>query len=124
MANILLIDDDSVLLKLYSTRLEADGHRVVTATNGEIALQQLITYKPDVIVLDLLMPKMNGFEFLEEMSKDPVMKAIPKIVFSSVSKAEQVARLENLGITHALNKIDVTPTQLVATIQSLIAPAS
>jgi CheY-like chemotaxis protein len=124
MANILLVDDDSVLLKLYSTRLEADGHKVVTATNGEIALQQLTTYKPDVIVLDLLMPKMNGFEFLEQLSVDPVMKAIPKIVFSSVSKAEQVARLENLGITHALNKIDVTPTQLVATIQSLIAPAS
>ncbi len=124
MANILLIDDDSVLLKLYSTRLEADGHRVVTATNGEIALQHLVTYKPDVIVLDLLMPKMNGFEFLERLSVDPVAKAIPKIVFSSVSKAEQVARLENLGITHALNKIDVTPTQLVATIQSLLAPAS
>lgn len=124
MANILLIDDDSVLLKLYSTRLEADGHRVVTATNGEIALQHLATYKPDVIVLDLLMPKMNGFEFLERLSVDPVAKAIPKIVFSSVSKAEQVARLENLGITHALNKIDVTPTQLVATIQSLLAPAS
>lgn len=96
----------------------------MTATNGEIALQQLTTYKPDIIVLDLLMPKMNGFEFLEQLSTDPVMKAIPKIVFSSVSKAEQVARLENLGITHALNKIDVTPTQLVATIQSLITPAS
>ncbi len=124
MANILLIDDDSVLLKLYSTRLEADNHRVVTATNGEIALQHLTTYKPDVIVLDLLMPKMNGFEFLEKLSLDPVTKAIPKIVFSSVSKAEQVARLENLGITHALNKIDVTPTQLVATIASLLPPAS
>lgn len=124
MANILLIDDDSVLLKLYSTRLEADGHKVVTATNGEIGLQHLTTYEPDVIVLDLLMPKMNGFEFLESISKNPKLKAIPKIVFSSVSKAEQVARLENLGITYALNKIDVTPTQLVSTIQSLLAPAT
>lgn len=120
----MLIDDDSVLLKLYSTRLEASGHKVVTATNGEIAFQQLTTYTPDLIVLDLLMPKMNGFEFLERLNLSPATKAIPKIVFSSVSRAEQVARLENLGITHALNKIDVTPTQLVATIESLLTPAS
>ena len=116
MANILIIDDDSVLLKLYSTRLAADGHQVVTAVNGEDGLHQLQQITPDIIVLDLLMPKLNGFKFIETLRQNANTATIPIIVFSSVANEEQIARLTQLGIDTFLNKIETTPTQLIQVI--------
>lgn len=124
MAKILLIDDDTVLLKLYSTRLMADKHQVVTAIDGESGLKQVATLKPDIIVLDLLMPKLNGFGFIEVLRNHPIYKNIQIIVFSSVANEEQIIRLKNLGITTYLNKIETTPTQLVETINRLLPQTS
>lgn len=120
MARILLIDDDTVLLKLYSTKLTADGHQVQTATNGEEGLVLVGTFKPDIILLDLLMPKLNGFSFIEILNKQPITKAIPKIVFSSVANQEQINRLQSLGVSTYLNKIETTPTQLVTIINQIL----
>jgi CheY-like chemotaxis protein len=120
MANILLIDDDPVLLKLYSTRLAADGHQVHNAVHGEAALEVLKTFKPELIVLDLLMPKLNGFSFLERINQFPEFANVVKIVFSSVVNDEQIARLQNLGVSKYLNKTDTTPTQLVEVIKSFL----
>ena len=118
MAKILLIDDDAVLLKLYSTRLANDNHEISTASNGEEGLRLIQDNKPDVIILDLLMPKMNGFKFLETIKKNEISAQIPIIVFSSVANNEQIQRLNQLGVTIYLNKIDTTPTQLVSVIES------
>jgi CheY-like chemotaxis protein len=120
MARILLIDDDSVLLKLYSTKLTADKHVVYTATNGEEGLALVQQIIPDVIVLDLLMPKVNGFTFLETLNQNPNLRLIPKIVFSSVANQEQINRLQALGVKTFLNKIETTPTQLVLVINQMI----
>lgn len=123
MARVLLIDDDTVLLKLYSTKLSSDGHQVQVATNGEEGLNFVQSFKPDIILLDLLMPKINGFAFLETLNKNPQTQRIPKIVFSSVANQEQISRLRALGVTNYLNKIETTPTQLVQVInQTVKAP--
>lgn len=120
MAKILLIDDDTVLLRLYSTRLQADGNVVETAMNGEEGIQKMVTFKPDIVVLDLLMPKINGFKFLEGVKQQPVLQNIPVVVFSSVANQEQIQRLQQLGVTSFLNKTDTTPTQLVEVINQLL----
>ncbi len=120
MAKILLIDDDPVLLKLYSTRLQADGHEIHTASNGEAAIELLQSLAPDLIVVDLLMPKLNGFSFLENLNTRPEFAAVPKIVFSSVVNEEQIARLQSLHVSKYLNKTDTTPTQLVEVIKSFL----
>ena len=124
MATILFIDDDTVLLKLYATRLTADKHVVYTAINGEEGLDILTKITPDVIVLDLLMPKLNGFAFIERLNQIPSANNIKKIVFSSVANAEQIDRLKALGITTFLNKTDTTPTQLVTIINQMIPPSA
>ncbi len=124
MANILLIDDDPVLLKLYSTRLTADGHQVETANNGETAIELLSTFSPQLIVADLLMPKLNGFSFLEYLNSQPKYASIIKIVFSSVVNDEQISRLSSLGVSKYLNKTDTTPTQLVEVIKSFLPQAA
>ena len=120
MAKILLTDDDPVLLKLYSTRLMADGHEVSIANNGEAAIEILKTLTPDLIVADLLMPKLNGFSFLEYVNTLPQCDNTVRIVFSSVVNQEQIDRLSNLKVSKYLNKIDTTPTQLVEVINSLL----
>jgi two-component system response regulator/two-component system chemotaxis response regulator CheY len=120
MAKILLIDDDPVLLKLYSTRLMADKHEVKTASNGESALELLSDFTPELIVADLLMPKLNGFSFLEQLNQQPKFAKTIRIVFSSVVNEEQIGRLEALKVSKYLNKTDTTPTQLVETINQLL----
>jgi CheY-like chemotaxis protein len=120
MANILLVDDDPVLLKLYKTRLERDKHAVEICGDGESALVLLKTFKADVIILDLMMPKVNGFKFLEQFKNDTLIKSIPIIVFSSLIRPEQAEFLKKQGVKETINKIDVTPTQLVETINRII----
>jgi CheY-like chemotaxis protein len=124
MATILLIDDDQVLLKLYSTRLTADHHQVMTASNGQDGLDLVSKTIPDIILLDLLMPKLNGFKFIETLKKYPQTQHIPIIVFSSVANQEQYDQLSKLGVTAFLNKIEVTPTQLVSVINQYLPTSS
>ena len=120
MANILLVDDDPVLVKLYKTRLERDKHAVVICSNGQEALDALKNSKVDVIILDLMMPKVNGFKFLEQFKNDSQINSIPIIVFSSLIRPEQAEFLKKQGVRETINKIDVTPTQLVETINKII----
>lgn len=123
MAKILLVDDDQVLLKLYSTKLTADQHQVEIAVNGEDGIQKLSSFIPDVIILDLLMPKFNGFSFIETLKKDAKLAQIPIIVFSSVASQDQIERLKALGVSHYLNKVETSPTQLVEAINQVLSPA-
>ena len=123
MAKILLIDDDPVLLKLYSTKLTSDSHQVVVASNGEEGLAKLTQFNPQLIILDLLMPKINGFAFLKNLKANATTQKIPVIVFSSVANNEQIKRLKQLGVNTYLNKTDTTPTQLVTTINKLLGSA-
>lgn len=120
MAKILFIDDDPVLQKLYKTRLEKDGHEVISSSDGEKALESLQTFKADLIILDLMMPKVNGFKFLEKAKADSKTKDIPVIIFSSLVRPEQAEYLKKFGVINTINKIDVTPTQLVEEINNLI----
>lgn len=120
MPTVLFIDDDPVLLKLYSTRLAADGYQVMIANNGEDALEQIKQTTPDLIVADLLMPKLNGFSLLEYLNSQPAYANMIKIVFSSVVNDEQIGRLQSLGVKQYLNKTDTTPTQLVETIKTYL----
>ena len=120
MANILLVDDDPVLIKLYKTRLEKDEHQVFTAVDGQEALDSLAKNQMDIIILDLMMPKVNGFKFLEIYQKDEKINNIPVIVFSSLVRKEQIEYLQKLGVRKTINKIDVTPSQLVDTIHQIL----
>lgn len=120
MANILLVDDDPVLVKLYKTRLERDRHVVQICGDGQEALTALETFKADVIILDLMMPKVNGFKFLEQFKNNSIVNTIPIIVFSSLIRPEQEEFLKKQGVKETINKIDVTPTQLVETINKII----
>lgn len=100
MANkkILVVDDESQLIEMVQIRLEASNYNVVSACNGREGIEKARREKPDLILLDILMPEMNGYQALEALKKDDWTKLIPVIMFTAKSQIEDVARASELGI--------------------------
>jgi len=92
--HILIIEDDEVILSLLKELLESENYYISTAENGEIALELLSEKKPkpDLILLDLMMPVMNGFQFMKKQSEDPEIKNIPVVVMSADSQIKEKLR--------------------------------
>lgn len=120
MAKILIIEDDPVLIKMYKTKLVIEGFEVVTALDGLQGLEKLKTFSPDLILLDLAMPKMDGFEFLTEMKKNKKWEKLPVIVFSNLGQESDMQKAKELGAKDYLVKINLTPRQVVEKIRSYI----
>jgi CheY-like chemotaxis protein len=94
---VLIVDDDPALLEATSFALENEGFGIDTARHGEEALQRLrVGTRPAVVLLDLMMPVMNGWQFLEEIAKVPSLKAIPVVVLTAAARVEVVGAVEVL----------------------------
>lgn len=111
---ILMIEDDSDLTVMYKTKLEADGFNVSVATNGKAGLQAIKEKKPDLVLLDILIPKKDGFEVLEEKNKwkDQELKDIPVIVLTNLSSPIDIEYGEELGVKEWLVKADNMPSEV------------
>ncbi|MFC1647274.1 PleD family two-component system response regulator [Patescibacteria group bacterium] len=120
MAKILFIEDDPLINKIYSTRLKADGHEVFSAENGEDGLAKANDIVPDVIVLDVMMPRVDGFAVLEKLRQDPRFKEKPVLMYSNLNNEEEINRAKQMGVTEFLVKADLSPTQMVAKIKQYI----
>ena len=101
---ILLIEDDVFFSKFYATKLKESNYEVTVAYDGEEGLLRIQEEKPDIILLDLIMPKMDGFAVLEALSKDNQLKKIPVLVFSTLSQDPDVERAKQLGARDYINK--------------------
>lgn len=116
MANIMLVEDDPILVEMYQAKFELEGHDIVVATNGQECLNLLEDFKPDIILLDILMPKLNGFHVLKEIKKQPHLRNIPVILLTNLGEAEvdmnqELARA--LGVNDYLIKSHHTPDEVV-----------
>ncbi len=94
---ILIAEDDEVLLRALYLVFHRGAYTIASATDGDTALKMTQRLKPDVILLDLLMPKMNGFDYLKNMKADPATKNIPVIVLSNLGDKENIDKAEKLG---------------------------
>ncbi|MEN9328477.1 MAG: hypothetical protein RI947_1285 [Candidatus Parcubacteria bacterium] len=101
---ILLIEDDMFFQKFYSLKLKEAGYEIETAIDGEQGLEKIRSYRPDLILLDLVMPKKDGFEVLEEKKQDTDIQAIPTLVFSTLGQEADIERAKNLGALDYINK--------------------
>ena len=117
---ILVVDDDSTNRTLRSTNLEEEGHSVEMAEDGLQALEILRARPFDVVLLDLLMPKMDGFQVLEKMKADSTLRHIPVIVISALDEMESVIRCIEMGATDHLPK-PFDPVLLHARINASLA---
>jgi CheY-like chemotaxis protein len=111
-ARILLIEDDRFLRRACETSLKKRGFTVLTAVDGEEGLQQARTGSPDIILLDMLMPKLSGIETLEALKKDEKMCRIPVVILSNSSIEADVQRAKALGAVGYLVKASLSLQEL------------
>jgi DNA-binding response OmpR family regulator len=114
---VLVVEDDSFLLKAYTAKLSASGFDIKTASDGENALQVLQSFTPDVIVLDLVMPRKDGFATLEEIKKQPQFKDTPVIVATNVGQREDIGRVLQAGAAECIVKSNLSLEELVHKIE-------
>lgn len=117
---ILLVEDDPFLLSMYATKFELEGFKIATADNGEKGLQMASDEEPDIILLDILMPKMNGFEVLEGLKSKEETKNIPVILLTNLNQKDEVERGMALGADDYLIKAHFMPSEVVGKIQKVI----
>jgi DNA-binding response OmpR family regulator len=111
---LLIIEDDELLVKMYSTKCSMEGLQVDTALDGQEALEKLQKNNYDIILLDLMLPKVDGFEVLEKLraSAWPNAKK-PVVVFSNLGQQSDIDRAKKLGANDYLVKANLTPNQVV-----------
>ena len=117
MAKILLIEDEVLSVKMYRTYLKTEGHQVMSADNGEKGLKMVSEFQPDLIVLDIMMPKISGLDLLTQLRQDPKGKNIPVIVLSNLAEEEKMKKAISLGAKEFLIKANVTPGDVVARVK-------
>lgn len=117
---ILVVEDETFLVKIYSVKLKKEGYDVTLATDGEEAVKVAAEVKPDLILLDLILPKLNGFEALEEIRKNASLKKTPVIVLSNLGQEEDIKRAEALGATDYLVKANFSIQDVVQKIKSVL----
>ncbi|HRN69987.1 MAG TPA: response regulator [Candidatus Woesebacteria bacterium] len=101
---LLIIEDDVFFQKFYKSQLEAQGFEVDVGKNGNEGLEKIASFKPDVILLDIIMPEKDGFEVLESLAKDGSIKNLPVLIFSTLGQEKDVQRAMELGAKGYVNK--------------------
>lgn len=114
MIKIAIIEDDTVINQMYRMKFEADGFEVGLADNGERGVALVEDFKPDLILLDMKMPHMDGAEALKEIRSHDWGKDIPVIVLTNLGEEEAPKELKTLGIHSYIVKADLTPRQVVS----------
>ncbi len=120
MTKIAIIEDDSVINQMYRMKFEAAGFHVEVADNGVRGVAMVAAFKPDIILLDIGMPEMQGDEALAEIRKDPASKNTPVIILTNLGEEEAPKTLRGLGIHSYIVKADLTPRQVVARVKDAL----
>jgi DNA-binding response OmpR family regulator len=118
MKKILLIEDDPLLIDIYTTKLKEAGFLAVVARDGEMAMEMIRKEKPDLVLLDIVLPHADGWEILKKIKKDP---DAPKVVIlSNLGQKEEVEKGLELGAEKYLIKADYTPSQVIEQIKEIL----
>lgn len=120
MKTILFIEDEPSLQKLVGRFLQNEGYKVISALDGEAGLELTKKMKPDLILLDLIMPKKNGFEVLQDLKKDAETKNIPIIILTNLEGSSDVEKALSLGATTYLVKANYELDEVVKKIEGIL----
>ncbi len=121
---VLIVEDDAFLAGIYTTKFSLEGFEVLSAGDGVAGLKVARTSLPDIILLDVLMPKMDGFEVLDELKKDPKTKHIPVVILTNLGQKEDVQRGLKGGAVDYLIKAHFVPSDTVAKVRKILAHIS
>jgi DNA-binding response OmpR family regulator len=120
MKKILLIEDEKMLKEMYTLKFSQEGFEVISVISAEEGLELAKKEKPDLIILDILLPRKNGVFFLKEKNKDPEISQIPIVALSNYDHPETRKEALELGIKDYLIKTDYTPKEIVKKIKKYL----
>lgn len=117
---ILVIEDEEILLGLLQKRLAKEGYEVSVARDGEEGLKLMREISPNLILLDIIMPKMDGLEVLAEMQKEDDLRKIPVIVISNSGQPVEIDKIKKLGVKDWLIKTEFDPQEIIQKVKKQI----
>jgi len=120
MPTILIIEDDKFLRELIKRKLQSEGFSTLEAVDGEVGLEAVKTQKPDLILLDLILPGMDGFEVLEKIKAESAVSSIPVIILSNLGQKDDIERGLGLGAVDYLVKAHFTPNEIIEKIKQAL----
>jgi DNA-binding response OmpR family regulator len=121
MKKILLIEDDPFLSEIYMTKFEEAGFEISAAQDGMLGLAKIKEYMPDLLLLDIVMPNMDGFELLRAIKQDAELKHIPVVILSNLGEQENVEKGFEFGAEAYIIKAHYTPTEVVAKVKEILS---
>ncbi len=119
---ILIVEDEEIVLGLLQKKLSQEGYEVSVARDGEEGLKKMMEIKPDLVLLDVVMPKMGGFEVMEEMQRDRELKKIPVIVVSNSGQPVEIDKVRELGARDWLIKTEFDPQEVIDKVKKQLPP--
>jgi len=120
MKKVVLVEDNPFLIDIYTTKFKEVGFDVKVANDGEIVLDLLNKEKPDILILDIVLPNISGWELLKEIRKNEQFKDLPIIIFSNLGEKQQVEKGINLGAVRYLIKAQYTPSEIVEEVKKIL----
>ncbi|HEY7056779.1 MAG TPA: response regulator [Vicinamibacterales bacterium] len=121
MTKVLIIEDNTTVATLYRNTLRAAGFRVETAADGAKGLAAVGSFRPDLVLLDLMLPSIDGLTLLRKLRADPASTALPVIVFSNAFTGERLNDVWEAGATQVLAKASSSPKQVVEAVRATLA---
>lgn len=118
--NILIIEDDEFLRGLISKKLSTEGFNMISAVDGEEGIKKVKEQKPDLILLDLVLPNIDGFEVLAKVKADPNVSSVPVIILSNLSQNEDISKGIKLGAVDYIIKAQFTPEEIAEKIKNIL----
>lgn len=123
MAKIIIIDDEAMLTQMYAKMCTAAGHTALSTFNGRDGLALIEREQPNLVLLDILMPKMDGIAVLEQLRRNPATRALPVLLLTNLGHDDDVRHCEALGISGYCVKAKFTPEQILEKIQKILDSA-
>ncbi len=117
---VLIIEDDPYLSEMYKMKFELEGFIVLVARDGQEGLDSAFSNKPDIILLDLVMPVKDGYHVLKELKENDKAKGIPVLVLSNLGQVDEIKKAMNDGADKYLIKANMTPEQLLKEVRSFL----
>ncbi|MDZ7744680.1 MAG: response regulator [Candidatus Saccharibacteria bacterium] len=121
MTKVAIIEDDLAISQMYRIKFEAEGYEVETAENGKLGLELAENMKPDIILLDLMMPEMTGDEMLQQLRATDWGKDIKVVILTNMGEQELPAKVKELGVSAVILKADMTPRQVAELVKQQLA---
>ena len=123
MKKILIVEDEQLIADLVQRKLQDEGYYAFVARDGEEAVKQIREGRPDLILLDIVLPRLNGFGVLAEIQKDEELKLIPVIIISNSGQPEEIERAKAAGVRDWLVKTEFDPKEVLEKVRRQIGPA-